>query len=120
MKRISFYIAVILMVSFTGLMAQGRMTHEERVKQYQERLKLNPEQTKKVDAILVKMEKKIEKMRESGDRENFREEMMKINQESTDEIQKILKPAQREELKKMIEERKSRMQNWGGGRNRQQ
>lgn len=118
MKQVILFFALILFVSSTAMIAQGRMTHEERVKQYQERLKLNADQTKKVDAILVKAEKKMQEMRDSGNRDNFREEMMKINQSSNDEIMKILKPAQKEELKKMIEERKNRMQ--GQGRNRQQ
>lgn len=120
MKKAILFFALILLVSITGLFAQGRMTHEERVKQYQERLKLNADQTKKVDAILVKMEKQIQKMRDSGSRENFREEMTKINQESNDQIMKILKPAQKEELKKMMEERRNRMPGQGQGRNRQQ
>jgi hypothetical protein len=117
MKQVTLFFALILFVSSMAVVAQGRMTHEERVKQYQERLKLNADQTKKVDAILVKTEKKMQEMRDSGNRDNFREEMMKINQGTNDEIMKILKPAQKEELKKMIEERKNRMQ--GQGRNRQ-
>ncbi len=117
MKRAILFFALILFVSSMAITAQGRMTHEERVKQYQERLKLDADQTKKVDAILLKSEQKMQKMRDSGNMENFRDEMMKINKETNDGILKFLKPAQKEELKKMMEERKNRMQ--GQGRNRQ-
>lgn len=118
MKRLILFFTLILFAGSMAITAQGRMTHEERVKQYQERLKLNDAQTKKVDAILLQAEQKIQKMRDSGKMENFREEMMKINSASNDEIQKILKPAQKKEFLKMIEERKNRMQSQG--RNRQQ
>jgi len=120
MKRVILFLLMVLLITSAAGFAQGRMSHEERVKQYKERLKLNGDQTKKVDAILLKSEQKIEKMRETGSRENFREEMMKINDDTNDEIQKILKPAQKEELKKMIEERRNRRQGQGPGWNRGQ
>ncbi|MFA4922633.1 MAG: hypothetical protein WC557_00380 [Ignavibacteriaceae bacterium] len=116
-KAILFF-TLILFVSSSVISAQGRMTHEERVQQYKERLKLTDDQTKKLDVILKKSEQKREEMRNSGDMENMREEMMKRMDETNDQISKILKPAQKEEFKKMIEERKNRMQ--GQRRNRQQ
>jgi hypothetical protein len=118
MKRAILFFGLILFISSAAIIAQGRMTHEERVKQYQERLKLSADQTKKVDAILLKSEQKREKMRDAGNRENFRDEMMKINNETNEAIQKILKPTQKDEFKKMIEERKNRMRGEGPGRNR--
>jgi hypothetical protein len=124
MKRVILLFTLILFVFSIALVAQGRMTHEERVKQYQEKLKLNADQTKKVDAILLKMEDKMQKMREKmqsgGDRENFRDEMIKMNNETNDAIQKILKPVQKEEFKKMMEERKNRMPGQGRGQGRGQ
>lgn len=116
-KAILFF-TFILFVSSSIISAQGRMTHEERVQQYKERLKLTDAQTKKLDAILLKSEKKREEMRNSGDMENMREVMMKNMEETNDQILKILKPAQKEEFKKMVEDRKSRMQ--GQKRNRPQ
>jgi cytochrome c556 len=116
-KAILFF-TLILFVSSSVISAQGRMTHEERVQQYKERLKLTDDQTKKLDVILKKSEQKREEMRNSGDMENMREEMMKRMDETNDQISKILKPAQKEEFKKMIEERKNRMQ--GQKRNRPQ
>ncbi len=108
-KAILFF-TVILFISSSIVSAQGRMTHEERVQQYKERLKLTDDQTKKLDAILLKSEKKRDEMRNSGDMENMREVMMKNMEETNDQILKILKPAQKVEFKKMVEERKSRMQ----------
>ena len=115
-KAILFF-TVILFVTSSMVSAQGRMTHEERVQQYKERLKLSDDQTKKLDVILKKSEAKREEMRNSGDREKMREEMMKSMDETNNQITKILKPAQKEEFKKMIEERKNRMQ--GQRRNKQ-
>ena len=117
MKRAILFLTVILFIGLTALYAQGRMTREERVKQYKERLKLTDAQTKKLDAILAASELKIQKLRDSGDMENMRDEMMKMRNESNDEIQKILKPDQKKEFLKMMEERKNRGQ--GQGRNRQ-
>jgi len=116
MNRLILLFTLILFVGSTVINAQGRMTHEERVKQYQERLKLTDAQTKKVDGILAKSEEKMQKMRDSGKMENMRDEMMKMRNESNDEIQKILKPAQKKEFLKMLEERKNRMP--GQGQNR--
>ena len=116
-KAILFF-TVILFISASAISAQGRMTHDERVQQYKERLKLSDDQAKKLDAILLKSEKKREEMRNSGDMANMREEMMKSLEETNDQITKILKPAQKQEFKKMVEERKNRMQ--GQRPNRQQ
>lgn len=108
-KAILFF-TVILFISSSIVSAQGRMTHEERVQQYKERLKLTDDQTKKLDAILIKSEEKRDEMRNKGEMENMRDEMMKIMDETNTQITKILKPVQKEEFKKMVEERKSRMQ----------
>lgn len=109
-KTILFF-TVILFVGSSLMPAQGRMTHEERLQQYKERLKLSDDQTQKLDAILLKSEKKRDEMRNKGDRENMRDEMMKIMEETNNQISKILKSAQKAEFKKMVEERKNRMQN---------
>ncbi|MDP3148639.1 MAG: hypothetical protein Q8N83_05860 [Ignavibacteria bacterium] len=116
-KTILFF-TIILFISSSVISAQGRMTHEERVQQYKERLKLTDDQTKKIDAILLKSEKKREELRNSGDMENIREVMMKNMEETNAQILKILKPAQKVEFNKMVEERKNRMQ--GQRRNRPQ
>lgn len=118
MYKVILFFTLILFVSSSVISAQGRMSHEERVKQYKERLKLTDDQTKKVDAILKKSEQKRDELRDKGKMENMREEMTKIMDQTNEQIQKILKPAQKEEFKKMIEERKSRMQ--GQRRNRPQ
>ena len=108
-KAILFF-TVLLFVSSSVISAQGRMTHEERVQQYKEKLTLTTDQTKKLDVILKKSEQNREEMRNSGDMTNMREKMMKSMDETNDQIMKILKPAQKEQFKKMVEERKSRMQ----------
>jgi Spy/CpxP family protein refolding chaperone len=108
-KAILFF-TVLLFVSSSVISAQGRMTHEERVQQYKEKLTLTADQTKKLDVILKKSEQKREEMRNSGDMTNMREKMMKSMDETNEQIMKILKPAQKEQFKKMLEERKNRMQ----------
>lgn len=116
-KAILFF-TVILLISSSVISAQGRMTHEERVQQLKERLILTADQTKKLDAILFKSEKKRDELRNSSAMDKMREVMMKNMEETNKEILKILKPSQKVEFNKMVEERKNRMQ--GQRRNRPQ
>jgi septal ring factor EnvC (AmiA/AmiB activator) len=117
MKRsISILTAVLLMFTIT-IQAQMRMSHEERVKQYQERLKLTDKQTKSIDTILTKMEDKMKSMN-TEDRSQRREAFMKIMDETNKQIEKVLTPTQKDEFNKMLEERRNRMKNMmGGGQN---
>ena len=117
MKRVISYIAAMLLILTISAQAQMRMTHEERVKQYQERLKLTDKQTKSVDTILTKMEEKMKSIN-TDDRSQRREAFMKIMDETNSQIEKILTPGQKDEFKKMLEERRNRMKNMmGGGQN---
>jgi hypothetical protein len=107
---------IILMIIAISAQAQMRMTHEERLKQYQERLKLDDKQTKSVDSILKKSEEKIKAI-DTDDWTERREAMMKIMDDTNSKIEKLLNATQKVELKKMIEERKARMKEMGGGHN---
>ena len=70
-----------LLVSINCLsIAQMRMSHEDRVKQYTERLKLNVKQTKAVDAIISASEKKFQQINTDDQPPRF-EEMKKIMDE---------------------------------------
>lgn len=86
--------------------AQPRFTPEQRLKMLKERLNLTEEQSKKVEDILVKSDKEMQKLRssENRDRSQFRAQMDKTNQE----IEKVLDEKQKAEYKKMLEERRQR------------
>jgi len=105
---------VLLSLSFFLLslvaIAQPRFTPQERLKMLKERLNLTEEQSKKVEDILIKSDKELQKLRSSDnrDRSQFRAQMDKTNQE----IEKVLDEKQKAEYKKMMEERRQRpMQN---------
>lgn len=111
MRKLTLMFTAIVLVFSISAQAQMRMSHADRVKQYQEKLKLNEKQTKSVDEILTKSEAKMKNIN-TDDRMRRREEMMKIMDDTNKQIEKVLTPAQKDELKKMIEERRSR---FGGG-----
>jgi vacuolar-type H+-ATPase subunit H len=90
------------------------MSHEERVKQYSERLKLNDNQTKVVDSILTLSEKKISQIT-TEDRTQRREERSKVMDESNKQIESMLTPEQDTLFQKMLEERRNRMNGQGQG-----
>jgi|WetSurMetagenome_2_1015567.scaffolds.fasta_scaffold1422578_1 hypothetical protein len=113
--RTSIFITFMLVFAICTR-AQMRMTHEEKLKQYQERLKFNDKQTKSVDAILLKTEEKRKSIN-TDDMTKRREAMATIMDSATKEIVKILTPKQRIEFKKMIEERKSKMKEMGAAHN---
>ena len=114
-KKLSL-LAVLLLFGFSTVyfaQGRGRMTPEERTKQLTEQLKLEKDQVKKVEAIMKKSQEEMTKIFESGG--GFgdpatREKMMKLRQESNDEIMKLLNDEQKTEFKKIIEEQRKRMQ----------
>ena len=109
-------LAVLLILGFSSIyfaQGMGRMTPEERAKQLTEQLKLDKNQTKKVEAIMKKSQEEMMKIFENGG--GFgdpatREKMMKLRQESNDKIMKLLNDDQKTEFKKIIEEQRKRME----------
>jgi len=112
-KLIVLSFALLLSIN-TFSLAQMRMSHEERVKQYSERLKLNDNQTKVVDSIFALSEKKMSQIT-TEDRTQRREEMRKVMDESNKQIELILTSDQNSEFQKMLEERRNRMNGQGQG-----
>lgn len=105
---------VLLLCTSTFSIAQMRMSHDERLKQYTEKLKLNDQQTKVVDSILTVSEKKMKQIT-TEDRTQRREEMKKIMDDVNKQIELILTPEQETLYQKMLEERRSRMNGMGQG-----
>jgi len=115
MYRKIFILVIAFLLSInTFSIAQMRMSHVDRVKQYSERLKLNEKQTKAVDAILTASEKKFQQIDTDDQSQRF-EEMRKIMDASNKKIESILTKAQKVEFQKMLEERKNRMNGQGQG-----
>jgi Spy/CpxP family protein refolding chaperone len=115
MYRKIFIFAFALLLSInTFSIAQMRMSHEERVKQYSERLKLNDNQTKVVDSIFTLSEKKMSQIT-TDDKTQRREVMRKIMDESNKQIESILTPEQDTLFQKMLAERRNRMNGQGQG-----
>ena len=107
MKKILCSVVILLAVFTISANAQMRMSHQDRVKQYQERLKLTDEQTAKVDSILTVSESAMKNIN-TDDRELRRTEMMKIRDDVNAQIEKILTDDQKTEFNKMKEERMNR------------
>lgn len=107
-----------LIVGITSVNAQRGFDIKERVNALKERLKLNDDQTKKVEAIYEEMRAEMEKARNnsSGDRETMMSEMMKLREKTNTKIEEILTDEQKTEYKKYLEERRKEMQNRGRGR----
>ena len=93
--------------------AQGgrRMSTEDRVKQLKD-LKLTDDQTAKITVVYDAQAKSIDSLRNAGgDRSAFRP----IMQATNDKVKAILTPEQAVAFQKMMDERRARMQNGGGG-----
>lgn len=95
--------------------AQGggmRMSPEDRAKNLQTQLKLSDDQTAKVTAIFKAQMTKIDSVRNAGgDRSAF----MPIMQATNTKIKAILTPEQAAAYQKMMDARRARMRQGGGG-----
>ncbi|MBA9076159.1 hypothetical protein [Rufibacter quisquiliarum] len=99
-------LAVALLFGSTAFAQQGpgegraKLTLEERVQaqtsRFQKQLDLTPDQTTKVQAIILASAQEIDKMRAAG--KPNREAMVALNQKRTDDIKAILTPAQKEKF----------------------
>ncbi len=110
LKSILFsFFVLLLLVNFSS--AQMRRSPSERAKMLSERLKLNEDQTKKVESIYEKQQEKISKLfnDNSVSRQEMREKFRQLADETNAEIEKVLNKNQKEEFKKFIEEQRSRM-----------
>jgi len=119
-KNLMKLVVFALMVMFTqSLVAQDRggrgqgqrqrVSMEERAKQQREALvkdlKLNKEQTKKVEAADKKYNEEFAKMRESGNRENMREMMTKANAKRDSIYKTIFTKVQQKKYAEILKKR---------------
>lgn len=110
LKKVLLLVVVLTLGLSTMSYAQMRMSPTERTKQLAEQLKLNQEQTKKVEDILTKSQDKISKLIQDGGMRSNREQVMKLRDESNSEIMKVLTEKQKTEFKKIMEEQRKRME----------
>jgi len=111
MSRLLLSIIVLFFVGSVAT-AQMRMNPADRAKQLGETLKLNADQIKKVETIFTKQQDQFSKIMSGGDfrNEETRNKMMKLREESSKEIMKLLDAKQKIEYKKVLEEQKKRME----------
>lgn len=104
-------VILVLLLSSVLITAQNRMSPQERTKQLAEQLKLDEEQTQKVEEIFTRSQEKIMEIVQSGGMgdPSTREKVMEIREQSNKEIMNILNDTQKEEFQKIIEEQRSRM-----------
>ncbi len=108
MKNLILFASFILLF-VVGANAQGRFSVKDRVDQMKQRLSLTDEQAAKVDSILSASMDKMKNLDVTGPER--RDAMRKIMTESNTAIESILTDTQKAEFQKMLDERRSRMQN---------
>ena len=108
MLRTTIILTIAFLISSISAIAQPRMSVEERVQHLKENLSLTDKQVKQVKTILVETDSIMTSMRGNGmpDWSSIRSVMEKTD----DKILKVLNDDQKTLYKKMIEERKNRMQ----------
>ena len=107
------YLFITVVLLSTTLLAQGRMSLEERVEILEERLELNETQKEQVTEILESAFEKMSDLRNDqyADRTMMREQMRTLMKEADDQIINILNDDQKVEYQEIMEERKERMKN---------
>jgi len=114
MRIKSFIISLLVFLFLSSLvMAQrgNRMSVEDQMKQYNERLNLDEDQSEAIEKILTESREKMmdardEIMADGGDYSGMREIMTKINDEKNKEVMELLNDEQKKEFEKMNEERR--------------
>jgi protein CpxP len=96
---------------------RGSMSPDDELKRMTKEFNLTADQQAKIKPILVDADKKMEDVRNdsSGDRQTMRGKMMKIRQDSNDQVRALLDDKQKEKFDKQEQERQERMQNRRGG-----
>lgn len=118
MLRKLFVLGLLFTVSFSTIVAQPRFDPKERAKELKERLKLDDKQTKQIEDIYAKQSEQMQGMFSGGgDREQMRDQMMKLREETNKKIEKILTDKQKAEYKKYQEEMQARRQQMRPGGN---
>lgn len=93
----------------------GHKGHK-RIAEMQERLKLTPDQSAKIQPILQEQRTKMQALRaeaKSGDKAELRAKMQAIHQETSAQLKSILSEEQMAEWTKLQSERRGKMRNRG-------
>lgn len=108
MLRTTIILTVAFFISSISAIAQSRMSVEDRVQHLKENLSLTDKQVDQVKTILVETDSIMTSMRGNGmpDWSSMRSVMEKTD----DKILSVLNDDQKTLYKKIIEERRSRMQ----------
>lgn len=96
----------------------------ERLEQFKERLKLTPEQVERVRPVLIEEAQKLKALREKADdsgqsrraRLTLARELRAIQDQTEDQLKKVLSKEQMNELKKIREERREQLRDRAGRR----
>jgi protein CpxP len=96
---------------------RGPMSPDDQLKRMTKDFDLTADQQAKIKPILVDAQKKMEDARNdsSGDRQNMRQKMMQIRQDTNEQVRALLDDKQKEKFDKQEQEREDRPQNRRGG-----
>ena len=98
----------VLMLSLS-IMAQPRLSPQERVKALTERLNLTKDQAAQIEKIYIQAQDQMKKMNADGKAD--RTEIRKMMEDTQVQVNNVLDEKQKVEFKKIQEERMKRMQN---------
>lgn len=110
--------SVLLLLAAVAALAQPpRWSVDDQLKRLEEELKLTADQSKAVKVILTDQQKEMQTLREQsqGDRESMREKMQTLRKKYDDKIMALLNDTQKEQYKKILEERAKRRPGGGPG-----
>ena len=119
MKKLMMICALLFSVVTYANAQQGggrggmMMKPEDRVKQLDEKLKLNDEQKTKLTAVFTEQAESMKKMREEaqgGDRDAMREKMQKFRAEGDLKVNAVLTEDQKKLYKTWQDEQRAEMQ----------
>ena len=108
MKFNLFLFILIAAISSTTLFAQRGMSHEDRMKNLDDKLNLSEEQYTRLDSILKVQGEEFQKLRDGadGDRDQMREKARKLMKETDEQIIEVLNEEQKKEYEKYKKERR--------------
>ena len=109
MYRTLMISAIAVIMLSLSIMAQPRLSPQERVKALTERLSLTKDQAAQIEKIYIQAQDQMKKMNEDG--KTDRTAMRKMMEDTQVQVNNVLDDKQKVEFKKIQEERMKRMQN---------
>ena len=111
LKKISFILCLMIVLSASDIYAQPRLNVDEQVERLTNDLDLSEEQVVRAEEILTESKDKADKLRDSElDRRELMLQMGGLMESTDKQIESILNDGQLEKFRDIVEKRKEEMQ----------